>query len=294
MDTFTSSNYIHTIARLSSISAAAEKIGISQPALSSYLKKQEEQLGVVLFDRSKQPLELTEEGRIYLEYADKFKALNKEFKQHINDLESMKRGELLIGGASFFNVTYLPRAVAQFNKKYPGISMGIIDGKIPEITTMALNGQLDLFITPISSDDDSFHYERLLEEKIFVCVPADWKIEGDTKDFSTFKDQPFVILKKDQHIGQIMEKLFKKHGFRPKRYVVVEQTMTSYALTLAGVGISLITESCIKNEHFNKGAYSLYNVDPEICAREIYVAYPRSKYLSVAAKEFINVLKENI
>lgn len=294
MDTFASSNYIKTIADLNSISAAAEKLGISQPALSAYLKKQEEQLGVVLFDRSRQPLALTEAGKIYLEFAGKLSSLKKEFIQHIDDLENMKKGELIIGGASFFNVTYLPKAVSCYSKKYPGINMEIVDGKIPEIAMKAFNGQIDIFITPEASDNDRFHYEKLLEEKIYLCVPGAWKIDGDSTDFRTFKNMLFVVLKEDQHIGRIMKALFEKYDFVPEQQIVVEQTMTSFSLTLAGVGISLITESCIKNSHFNSGSYQLFMVDPQICVREIFAAYPKNKYLSKATEEFINVLKENI
>ena len=56
-------NYIKTIAEMRSISAAAESLGISQPALSAHLKKTEAEVGAVLFDRSRQPLELTEAGQ---------------------------------------------------------------------------------------------------------------------------------------------------------------------------------------------------------------------------------------
>ena len=99
MDYFSSANYIKAIADARNISAAAEKIGISQPALSAFLKKLEEQLGVILFDRTKQPLTLTEAGRIYLEYAVKYEALQHEFNQHINDIEGLQRGKLIIAGA---------------------------------------------------------------------------------------------------------------------------------------------------------------------------------------------------
>ncbi|MDO4544572.1 MAG: LysR family transcriptional regulator [Bacillota bacterium] len=318
MEKFLSSNYIQTIAEVKSISVAAEKLGISQPALSSYLKKQEERLETVLFDRAKQPIQLTEAGRIYLRYAEKFAALDKEFMQHIVDLEELRKGSLTIGGASFFNVSYLPKAVAKFSEAYPGIDMEIVDGRIPDISMKALNGQLDLFITPTREDDDRFHYEELLQERIFLCVPSDWSINETLKeeaipvesilqpqasggsgtkspcvDFAKFRQLPFVLLQEDQHIGQVMEALFHKYGFEPQHRVSVEQTMTSYALTLAGVGISLITESSIRNSNFREFP-ALYMVDREICRRKMFVAYPKQKYLSRASKEFIKILKINI
>ena len=317
MDKFLSPNYVKTIAETSNISAAAEKLGISQPALSAYLKKQEEQLGALLFDRSKQPLELTEAGRVYLQYADRFSALEKEFRQHIADLEELKQGRLTIGGASFFNVSYLPRAVACFTSRYPGIEVEILDGTVPEISIQALNGQLDLFISPPwGEDDERFYYERLLEERIFLCVPPDWeinrKLQGQdvpverileqrsldeeplsVADFRAFQGLPFVLLQEDQHIGHVMSALFQKYGVKPGNRICVQQTMTSYALTLAGVGISLITESSVRNSGLRSHP-KLYFVDREICRRGIFVVYPKQKYLSRAAKAFIQMLKTNI
>lgn len=316
MDCFSSAKYIEMIADTKNISAAAEQLRISQPALSSHLKKLENMLGTVLFDRTKQPLEITEAGRVYLDYAVKHQALSREFMQQMADIEDLKAGKLTIGGAASFNISYLPKTVAEFAQRYTGIDIDIVDGNIPEITNKALNGQLDIFIAPTIDLDDRLHYDELLQEKIFLCVPPEWKIneeltpyevtmkqilsgkyEADKDDrlvdFSVFKDCPFILLKKDQHIGHTMSRLFEKYGFKPKRYVTAEQTMTSYGLTLAGVGISLMTESTIKNSNF-RVCPKFYMADPIICSRKIYAVYSKQKYLSKAARIFITILKKNL
>lgn len=308
MNCLSSVKYIQAIADAKSISAAADKLEISQPALSAQLKKLEEQLGTVLFDRSKHPLELTEAGEIYLMYARRQQNLNREFHQHMSDFEDMTRGHLAIGGAGAFNISYFPKAVAAFSSRYPGIEIEIVDGNIPDIATKAVDGQIDLFISPPWHQDDRVQYEKLLEESIFICVPPGWSINDELKawrlpedmenpesfpqvDFTVFRECPFVILKEDQHIGHIMAALFRKYGFEPQKHIRVEQTMTSYGLTLAGAGISLMTESTIRNSGF-KEIPALYMADTQICRREIYIAYPKQKYLSKAAKTFMGVLKD--
>ena len=77
MGHFSSAKYIQAIAETKNISAAAEQLKISQPALSSQLKKLEETLGVVLFDRTRQPLEITDAGKVSLEYASRYNTLNR-------------------------------------------------------------------------------------------------------------------------------------------------------------------------------------------------------------------------
>lgn len=289
--------YIKKIADAKSISIAAEQLGISQPALSSYLKKVEGDLDTVLFDRNRQPLELTEAGRVYIDYLDNAAALQKEMVQSLSDIEGLKTGSLTVGGASFFNVAYLPKAIAAFASEYPGIEIEIIDDKVPELVAIAQKGLLDLFITPISDDPDRFIYEELLEEKVYLAVPSDWPVNRKlhnpitAKDFQLLCQEAFIVLKPDQDIGQKMNKLFNKFGCHPSSYITAEQTMTTLALTQNGVGVSLITESSIKNCGMSK-LPELYMVDPSTCTRKMYIAYPRNKYLSKAATKFIEILKE--
>lgn len=301
-------NYIKAIAEMRSISAAAESLGISQPALSAHLKKTETELGAILFDRSRQPLELTEAGQAYLNYLERTQSLEKELAQTISDIEGLETGSLTIGGAVFFNIAYIPRAVSAFAKEYPGVGIEIVDGNVPFLATEALKGRLDLFITPDADEPDRFVYEELLKERVYLAVPADWDInasfagKGNTDkddnakciskdEFKRLCDCPFILLREEQNIGRMMEQLFKKYNCRPEKTIHVEQTMTSLALTMAGVGVSLITENSIRTSGLAK-LPELYLADETICTRSIYVAYPRNKYLSRAAAEFIHKLKE--
>ena len=314
------SNYIKKIAQAKSISVAADQLGISQPALSSYLKKVEGELGVVLFDRSRQPLELTEAGRVYLDYLDEVVIRQKELMKSLSDINDLKTGSLTVGGASFFNVAYLPKSIAAFVSENPGIDIEIVDDRVPRLEALAQKGMLDLFITPINDAPDRFVYEELLEEDIFLAVPAEWEINSrlqnkavsiedeenaDAKatqpgkvkpltkeEFACLCRETFVVLKPDQDIGRKMEALFDSCGCRPERVITAEQTMTTLALTLRGVGVSLITESSIRNCGF-AGLPKLYMANPDICRRKMYIAYPRNKYLSKAARRFAEVLKEH-
>ena len=224
------SNYIKKIAQAKSISVAADQLGISQPALSSYLKKVEGELGVVLFDRSRQPLELTEAGRVYLDYLDEVVVRQKELMKNLSDINDLKTGSLTVGGASFFNVAYLPKAIAAFASENPGIDIEIVDDRVPRLEAMAQKGLLDLFITPINDEPERFVYEELLEEDIFLAVPEAWEVnrqlEGKAisieelpeseaaakshrkakpltrEEFACLCRETFVVLKPDQDIGR--------------------------------------------------------------------------------------------
>ena len=314
------SNYIKKIAQAKSISVAADQLGISQPALSSYLKKVEGELGVVLFDRSRQPIELTEAGRVYLDYLDEVVIRQKELMKSLSDINDLKTGSLTVGGASFFNVAYLPKSIAAFVSENPGIDIEIVDDRVPRLEALAQKGMLDLFITPINDEPERFVYEELLEEDVFLAVPETWEVnrqlEGKAisieelpeseaaakshrkakpltrEEFACLCRETFVVLKPDQDIGRKMQALLNSCGCTPERIITAEQTMTTLALTLRGVGVSLITESSIRNCGF-AGLPKLYMANPDICRRKMYIAYPKNKYLSKAARRFAEVLKEH-
>ena len=310
-------NYIQIIAELKSISATAETLGISQPALSASLKKKEKELGGIIFDRTKQPLELTEVGKAYLDYVGKQEQLKTELEQRISDISGLKSGHLTIGGATAFNIAYLPKAVGQFKSMYPNIEIRILDRSVPELVNEALKSGLDVFLTPRADDRDRFNYEILLEERLMLCVPNaiaeevglkpssasksnDAKSSTaksstaklSAKDFSALCEYPFGVLRNEQDIGIKMRELCRRYNCEPKNVIMAEQTMTSLALSMSGVGISLVSEGSIKSLGIGDDVVSFYHLDEKICNRKLYTAWPKFKYLSKTTEEFIRVLKE--
>ena len=305
MDRITSSEYFRTIVRTKNISAAAEELGISQPALSAFLKRQETAVGHTLIDRSTVPVTLTAAGQVYLNYLDRMDILNLELSEELSDLDDLKTGSLVIGGATFFNVTYLPAAVAEFNNLYPGIRLEIVDGKVPEIEAEANAGNIDMFTTAVKTDEDLFCYEEMFNEKLFLCVPAEWEInnklpapgsEGyavlNSKDLRKLESSTFIVLHEEQDIGRKLNAIFKEFNLSPTNTLIAGQTLTTLELTLAGVGISLISESTLSTYATNKKP-RIYYIDSEHCSRTMYVAYPRMRYISGATKEFIKTLKKH-
>lgn len=313
-------NYILAVAQHGNVSKAAEALGISQPALSAHIKKIEDSLGIIIFDRTVKPMAITDAGRLYIEYINKKNSLERTFQEQLSDLNDLKAGSLVLGGASFFNVSYYPKAIAAFTQKYPGIEIKVVDGSVPDVVRMANEHKLDLFIAPSWDMDDMCEYEKVATEKIFLCVPEQFTINEKLRDYripvevvlrgttdqwidehkdkarpglDAFKGEKFIWLEENQHIGNIMSELFKRYEMEPDVVISVTQTMTSFGLTLSGAGISLITEGSLKNGNM-ANVPALYLIDADLGQRDMYLAYPRNKYLSGAAKEFIRIFKETI
>lgn len=306
MNSSNTATCIETVARLRSISAAAEALGISQPALSSRIKKVETQLGAQLFDRSRTPLSITDAGRAYLETQQGIEALSRRLAQRISDMQNLKSGKLVVGGASLFNSTLLPAALARFSELYPGIEVRVVTDTVPNLTQAALDGAVDLFITPVPNDNLNLESEKLLTEKLFLCLakssPLTQKLPSmgaqgyariGENEFKLLASEPFILLNPTLQLGRKLRQLFELHGVTPAHSVVVDQTSTGFALSMAGSGVCMIAESAVKDAPRAETA-ALYLADEDICSRDLYIARLKSSSRSKAEEEFARILKESV
>lgn len=294
--------YIRTIERMHSISGAAEELGISQPALSSFLKKAEERLGTAIFDRSSTPLSLTDAGRAYLEYEDGVERLEGDLKRKISDIEDLRCGTLSVGATASLSITFLPRAVASFAKRYPGIEVSVIADTLPELARAAIRGDIDLFVASSLQDNGAFDFIELAHERFFLCIPREWEVcerlpEADERGFAPLGPKQFALLdglrfismQEDQQIGRKLDELLEHYGITPGQIIRVNQALTSLALTEEGLGISLVTEgalNCLNPESLP----ALYLPDAQACTRMLYLAKPNNRTISRAAEEFVKMM----
>ncbi len=99
---FQSKDYIYEIYRCGSFSAAARNLYITQPAISIAVKKEEQELGQPIFERSSSRILLTDAGRAYIDAVEKLHRIEEDLKVYCNDLSNLKTGALRIGASSFF------------------------------------------------------------------------------------------------------------------------------------------------------------------------------------------------
>ncbi len=307
--------YFYEILNCGNLSAAAKKLGISQPALSKYLNKLENDLEFPLFDRTRTPFVLTEHGKLYLDYAKKADACEKEFREKINDINNLKIGSITVAGAVSSNICYLSDATADFLQKYPNIKVHVRDMRVHDIYDIAKNDEVDFFITPERHNNDGFVYIPFHTEKLYLCVPSSYEINEkladiqvpitdilsgkarttvyDPIDGSALNGLPFVLLEENTHIRKMSEKIFSQWALSPERYIVASQMMTTFAMTVRGSGISFITESILRFGNFRHFP-TLYEIGGENGKRTLYICCKKDRYLSAACNCFIEMLKNSL
>ncbi len=136
--------YVDVLSRCSNFTRAAEELGISQPSLSQYVKKIEQQLGTQLFVRTGQEVRLTDAGYTYLQIGRQMLQLENEMNNRLSDIANDQTGTITIGIAPYRCAGMMPKAIRQFREKFPGISIRLSEQITSELKDSAERGKLDL------------------------------------------------------------------------------------------------------------------------------------------------------
>lgn len=240
--------YVLALAEEKNLTRAAARLYISQPALTNYLNRLERDLGVRLFDRSVQPIEITRAGRIYIEDMKKIQSRELALMAKLQSISRPGR-TFAIGVPSLRGEDLLPEPLAAFHREYPEVSIEI-DTRVEEHLEKELDsGGLDLIIGALSMAYSGFHYEYLGEEPMYLLVPrsAQYLPQPGTEDGT--QERPFLLDGAELNgecfllpgtgggqYGAVM-RLLRKHGIMPGSEIHCGNLHTLYQLAGEGCGV---------------------------------------------------------
>lgn len=305
--------YILTIYETGSIRKAAEKLHITQPALSIALRKIEENLDSPLFDRGCHPLELTPAGKIYLDGIYQMQQIEKNVKTAIQDLSELNTGSLHIGGTQYFISYILPPVIRRYMQLYPGVELQLSEADAPLNIKKLLSHQLDLMLSTREYNPDKFDIYPLSHNTLLLSVPLaparetgllPWSfsrrdvLSGKYLSINPFpypdrlSGLPFILLHKGSDLQKRSMKFFQMAGFSPQVALCVEQLVTAYHLSCCQIGAAFVTDALICQ---NADADVVYlKLDPSLSTRNFHIVTKKHHYLSNAAQKFIALCQEEL
>ncbi len=307
---FKSKEYVLAVYKHKSFSKAAKEMYISQPSLSASIKRIENEIGSPLFDRSTNPLSLTEVGEKYIESALSISQTEDNFKNFVADHLNMLTGDVKIGGSSMFSSFVLPTLISKFNKDYPKIDFDIIEDNTQNLIDLLIGGDLDMMIDNVLITNKSIKSYVFTTETLLLAVPKSFAINNaltskqltaqDIKAdrhkmpdapkvaLEIFREEPFIFLKNENDTGKKAVRLCRKHNFTPNILFKLDQQMTAYNITSSGVGISFISDTLIKPLTASP-EICYYKLDDEEALRNVYLYIKANKYLSKTCQSFIDM-----
>lgn len=298
-----SEQYLLDIIRWGSLTNAAKKIGISQPALSLALTNLEKKLGVTLVDRKNKPICLTEEGSIYVDYLIKKEELSRQMQKEIADVGVFKKTVLSIGGATVYIESLVTDVIPELLRNYPECCINMQIEALDELIRNALKGDIDCFVcTDENYIPNDFSLLPIRQERLYLCVPCHYQVNeqlaeyqvriGETKtipDYSVFANENFVSLPSTLPLQKRMSSFFEDKKIKINSSITVNQVSTAVALAEKGLGIVVASEEALMSRYMDRQV-CLYSLPDEVSGRKIYLAYDSKKYISKACKMFIKLI----
>lgn len=268
---------------------AAEALHIAQPSLSQQIRALEEELGVVLFERSKRHVALTPDGEALLPYARKLVALADDAEEEFAERSGLRRGHVRLGATPTLGAHLLPRVIGGFFQKYPGLELTIIEDGSDRLARELDQGVIDLALLVQDPDLHGSAFEPLLEEEIVLAVPEAHPLSGRTAvSLSELREESFILCREGYHLRALTFSACEAAGFNPRVAVSGTDIDTALRFVRAGVGVTLAPKIALEE---CRGVTGISLKDPPL-ERTVGIAWNPHRYLSKAASAMRDYLRK--
>lgn len=227
------------IARHGSFAEAAERLNLTQSTVSVRMKELEQELGVVLFDRSRRQVQLTPKGRELLDYADRAISLQREIRLHVGSPGAIS-GVVRIGVAELIAVTWLPRLAAMVRERHPGLILEFEVAMNPSMLSGVRSGDLDIALI-ISTDSAGDLRQRDLGRVPFAWMAgASFDLPNRMITIDDLRRWPIIYQGTDSFMRQFVNRLLHLSGRSQRTGTSCNSLAALTSLTIAGIGVSLM------------------------------------------------------
>lgn len=286
--------YVIQIAKEKNFSRAAEKLHIAQPSLSQQLSKLEQEIGVLLFRRTTNSVELTQAGLSFVEKAQSILDAVEQLKQEMDDIAQMRRGRLVVGTLPITGAHILPIVLPAFGAEYPQIEVVLVEDTTAKLEQLTASGGTDICLLTLPLLDTSLSWEPLMEEEICLAVSPGHPLARRSGPIGVqeLKDEPFIGLKKGQGFRQITVSICQQAGFTPDIVFESSNIETVQSLVAGGMGIAFVPQMLTRSS--GGDFVPVYLPLKNKPSRTLVIAYRKDRYLSKAARAFIQTMNETV
>ena len=238
-----------------SFTKAAKLLYLSQPSLSKQIKILEENLDMVLINRENHKISLTENGHVFLQYAERILALCEESCRALIDLKNGERGNLIVGASQTIGTYLLPRVLALFAQRYPQINLKVQVNSTRVIAKDIVNREIDIAIVGGDIPDDlknNLLVESFVEDEFSLIVPRAHPFANKTlitkDDLYHLK---FITLNSNSTIRKFIDNILTQNQIQTKQLKIIMQLNSIEGIKTAvslGLGAAFVSSSAIEKE----------------------------------------------
>lgn len=243
--------YFVAVAEELNFGRAAERVYLSQPALSQQVRKLEEDLGVVLFYRTKRRVELTEAGKAFLKGARQVLMQIEQTVRTAREVGGAGSSRLRVGFPEYANHTPVAEILRTFQKRYPAVELEqhewFLLHHTHQLVSRLRDGALDVGFLLLPVDDDALEHEHVLRIEIVAAIPEDHPLAAEKEvSMRALAGERLILFSRrfhPMHYDHIVE-CCEKAGFGPdivqKYEPQVYSGPTTYRMVASGAGIGIV------------------------------------------------------
>ncbi|MFD2443340.1 LysR family transcriptional regulator [Bacillus sp. CGMCC 1.16607] len=268
---------------------AAERLFVSQPALSQRLQNIEKEWGTKLFIRSQKGLALTPAGEHVIRFVNETLQKEEEVREALHALQNEVHGTLKIAVASIVGQNWLPQVLKMFIQRYPQAKISLITGWSSEILKAMYEDQVHIGIIRGTPDWKGVKI-HLFKDSLYL---VDTEITKPEQVLET--DRPFIQFKSDSNYYQeIQDWWHRKFQTTPKRTVVVDQIETCKQMTFNGIGYAILPAITLNGAEKNIFKIPLLDENGESLSRDTWLLGYESAFELKQVKAFVELIQEFI
>ena len=244
--------YFLELSRFQNVSAAAEHLNISQPALSKTIGLLESELGVQLFDRVGRRIRINEHGRLFADYAERTLATLQEGVGTVRSLEYVPSGTITLGLFAYIDV--IAGCLDAFLQKYPLVSISLYSSKtqytVEHFDRLDFSLSSSLTTANLPRDDYTSSFELARESYVLTAAPELLEqyapgIPIDELRLADLKDLPFLTMANNLLFTDVSVLLCQQAGFSPRQVLRTNDFATKLTMVSRGAVAAFIPQVCI-------------------------------------------------
>jgi len=269
-----------------SFQKAAQALKLTPSAISHAVSAMEEELGSMLFVRSRHGVYLTNYGKELFPYIKNVLNSDEYLQQAVAQFNGIQKGVVRIGIFNSACVEWMPSLLKDFKQEYPDVRLDIYQGTYDDVHRWLKDGVVDLGFLSVSSVGD-LAYEPIYQDRIVCVVPKGFRTgQPGCMTIEELKKQHFVTQREgcDADVNNFMD----KYGLPGGGGSYIVDDMSAIALVMGGYGVCLVPELVIRNIHFPVDVYPL-DVEEK---RTIVLASVRSDVLAPAVQRMHDYIME--
>lgn len=231
------------VSREGHLTRAAERLNTSQPAVSAHIKALEEELGVILFERTPKGMKLTPQGVALKQKADQVLKAADAMRFEAELLQGELAGEVRIGLNSDPQFLRATPILAEMKRDYPKVSLSYIPKMTWEAPEALQAEELEAAFVYRCPDDDAFEAHQLDQIGLVIAGPVAWQDRLQAATLADLADFPWIWTSHKCPYFEVARTLFSEMDCEPDKAVITDQEAAIHHMVVDGVGLSIMSET---------------------------------------------------